>query len=335
MFSTSFDNLLHLIFLLNLIHTAPQTWYSLWFKHFYCQPRAAKGFSVYLHSDLNIAGLSERRLKCDRAAHLCSLWLGPGEGHGCTILSLAPEGRNGSAGTPLCQRYCYLSTGPVGATADPCTRAGKQQRQRREELLERQPHRKTRNNNCFYSSHEGQINTFLSRQIKMNNGGRASAVYSARYMENGMQFGRVVTWNGTNERLSAAVTFCGRWRDVRPLLICSVIPQQSSESELVRVLFCSPAEGPSFSSTIKTKKSQTDVCTWRSWRAAVSDFIEATIWISSVIHLDNLHAKMCRCMCFYPCKTQFLSPSSVNQSHYINIPCRWSHGLRGTQDGSA
>lgn len=122
-------------FLLNLIHAAPQTWDSLRFKHFYCQPRAGKGFSVYLHSDLNIAGLSERRLKCYRAAHLCSLWLGPGEGHGCIILNLAPEGRNGSAGTPLCQRYCYLSTGPVGTTADPCTRAGKQRRQRREELL--------------------------------------------------------------------------------------------------------------------------------------------------------------------------------------------------------
>lgn len=46
------------------------------FKHCYCHPQAAKGFSVYLHLDLNIAGLSERRLKCYRAARWCSLWLG-------------------------------------------------------------------------------------------------------------------------------------------------------------------------------------------------------------------------------------------------------------------
>lgn len=115
------------------------------------------------------------------------------------------------------------------------------------------PCRKTRNNNCFYSTHEGQINTFLSWQIKMNNAGRASAIYSARYMGNGMQFGRVVTWNGTNELLSAPVTFCGRWRDVRPLLICGVIPQQSSEQETLCVVFGSTAAGPSFSSTFKTK----------------------------------------------------------------------------------
>lgn len=120
-----------------------------------------------------------------------------GEGHGCAIFSHAPKGRSSSAGIPLRQRYCYLSTGPVGTTADPCTQAGKQRRQSSEELLEQQPydhiHVEKRNNNCFYSTHEGQINTFLLWQIKMNNGGRASSVYSVRYMGNGKQFGRVVT----------------------------------------------------------------------------------------------------------------------------------------------
>lgn len=38
-----------------------------------------------------------------------------GEGPGCTIFSPAPKGRNISAGAPLCQRFCYLSRGPVGA----------------------------------------------------------------------------------------------------------------------------------------------------------------------------------------------------------------------------
>lgn len=160
---------------------------------------------------------------------------------------------------------------------------------------------KTWNNNCFYSTHEGQINTFLSWQIKMNNGGQERVIYSGRFMGNGMQFGRVVTWNGTNELLSAAVTFCGRWRDVRPLLIRSVIPQQSSE-EWVCAVFGSAAAGPSIS---RTKKSQTQICTWSFCRAAVSEFIAAKIWISSIIHIDCLHAELC--MNFYPCKTTFVS----------------------------
>lgn len=64
-------------FLVNLIHTALKNmgFFSAC-KHFYCHPQAAKGFSVYLHLDLNIAGLSERSPKCYRAACSCSLWLG-------------------------------------------------------------------------------------------------------------------------------------------------------------------------------------------------------------------------------------------------------------------
>lgn len=73
---------------------------------------------------------------------------------------------------------------------------------------------KNQNNNSFYSTSEGQINTFLLLQIKMSNviGREAErallgwAIYSARYIRNDMQFGRVVIWNGTNQLLSAEVT---------------------------------------------------------------------------------------------------------------------------------
>lgn len=127
-------------------------------------------------------------------------------------------------GTPLSQRHCYLSTGPLDTVADLCTQAGKQGWHRdareatRTEAMSGSPinrfAHKYQNNNSFYSTREGQINTFLLQQIKMNNviGMEAErvflgwAIYSARYMRNDVQFGRVVIWNGTNELLSAEVT---------------------------------------------------------------------------------------------------------------------------------
>lgn len=80
------------------------------FKHFYHHPQAAKAFSVYLHLDLNVAGLSKRCLKCYQAAHSCSLWLGLVKTMGALFSALLLEDAAARLGTTLvrgnvtCQR---------------------------------------------------------------------------------------------------------------------------------------------------------------------------------------------------------------------------------------
>lgn len=100
--------------------------------------------------------------------------IGSGGSRGCTVLNRAPRGRSSSAGTPsvrgivTCQR---VQSAPRQILVHKQVNSGDKKK-----LQEQRPRRESRNNNCFYSTHEGQINTFLSQQIKMNNRGQAGAV---------------------------------------------------------------------------------------------------------------------------------------------------------------
>lgn len=70
--------------------------------------------------------------------------------------------------------------------------------------------------------------------IEAERGSLGWAIYSARYMQNDMQFGRVVIWNGKNELLSVKVDLCGWWRNITPLFIHNIFPLDFSDMMLRR-----------------------------------------------------------------------------------------------------
>lgn len=174
--------------------------------------------------------------------------------HGGTILVCAPKGQRHPPHPTPSQRHCYLSAVPLDTVADLCIQAGKQrwhtdaQRATKTAAMSgsniKKSARKYQNNNSFYSASEDQINKFLSQQIKMNIVIGAvlfeRAIYSARYMWNDTQFGRVVIWNGTNELLSAEVTSVDgdvMSRHYLLLFIHCLSPQESSDVVLQGSVF--------------------------------------------------------------------------------------------------
>lgn len=89
---------------------------------------------------------------------------------------------------------------------------------------------------------KAKINKFLLQQTKMNyvkgieaeRGLLGWAIYSARYIQNDMQFGRVVIWNGKNELLSVKVDLCRWWCNITPLFIHNIFPLEFSDIVLQR-----------------------------------------------------------------------------------------------------
>lgn len=60
------------------------------------------------------------------------------------------------------------------------------------------------------------------------------AIYSARYMQNDMQFGGVVIWNGKNELLSVKVDLYGWWCNITLFFIHCIFPLEFSDIVLQR-----------------------------------------------------------------------------------------------------
>ena len=150
--------------------------------------------------------------------------MGCSEPHGSAILGAAPKGLPVLWGPPLCRCHCYLSTGPLDTVADPGIQGRKQQwhwdtsgatgtaATGKVAAAETDSHTNTK----IIAVLQYQWRPYKQISVSANKDelchryrGWVSLVkmslYSARDMQNDMQFGRVVIWNGRNELLSVRV----------------------------------------------------------------------------------------------------------------------------------